>query len=308
MRLYTTADGSMELGATIVSGHTNRNRRNGGNPRSRHGAQRQRGGDGRAGQPKNNANSPQRSIEEGAPSGDRVADQERTPSKDAQESSGPQPITDGAQDQPTREERPEGHAADESPTAQERRDDANPPGRRSFNGAGRGSHAYIPANPGNGARPGENGQNGQPGQNGHSGSNGRHGPNGRASGERRAERQVWTRDEDEGESDGGGDIPRNWRIERLNGGTDTTPHEPFRPESRGAVGPLIDTLHEIFAQDRSVATRGDSARCGICYLHFPLAHLEYRESEGFYVCEGCKRALGHQQVMMVRRQQAPHGG
>ena len=301
-----------------MGGHTNRNKRNGGNPRSRHGAQRQRGGEGRAGQQKNNANNTNnapRPVEEGSAASNHVAEQDTRKSQEPQGLQ-PQPVTDGAQDQPPRDERPSDHDADESSTAQEQREEANPPGRRPFNGVGRSSHAYIPANPGNGPRPGENGQYGAsgqhapPGQNGHSSSNGRYSVNGRPPAERRAERSVWTRDENEGESESvsGGDIPRNWRVERLNGGTDTTPHEPFRPESRGAVGPLIDTLHEIFAQDRSVATRGDSTRCGICYLHFPLTNLEYRESEGFYVCEGCKRALGRQQVMMVRRQQAPHSG
>ena len=81
-----------------------------------------------------------------------------------------------------------------------------------------------------------------------------------------------------------------------------------RGNERVQVGSLVDTLHEIFAQDRTVASQGESARCGICYLHFPLAALEYREAEGFYVCAGCKRALGHNPSMMIRRQQPPHIG
>jgi hypothetical protein len=117
-----------------------------------------------------------------------------------------------------------------------------------------------------------------------------------------------TGDEGDGDDDFTAPVPPSWRTERLNGGTDLTPREPFRPESRGEVGSLIDSLHEIFVQDRTVASRGDSTRCGVCYLHFPLSALEYREAEGFYVCAGCNRALGHQQLMMVRRQQSNHGG
>jgi hypothetical protein len=115
-------------------------------------------------------------------------------------------------------------------------------------------------------------------------------------------------DYDDGERDGTGAIPATWRIERLNGGADTTPREPFRPESRGEVGSLIDALHGLFAQDRAMASQGESARCGICYLHFPLTALEYREAEGFYVCAACKRALGHNPLMMIRRQQPPRTG
>ena len=72
---------------------------------------------------------------------------------------------------------------------------------------------------------------------------------------------------------------------------------------RGDVGPLIDSLHELFERDRAVASQGGTARCGICYLHFRLSDLHYREEEGFYVCTNCARALGHGRVMMVRRQQ-----
>jgi hypothetical protein len=123
------------------------------------------------------------------------------------------------------------------------------------------------------------------------------------------ERPAWAEEGGKaGEGDGNGDIPSTWRAERLHGGTDTTPHEPPRPESRGTVGPLIDALHDLFTQDRAMASRGDSARCGICYLHFALAALEYRDAEGFYVCEGCNRLLGHHRLMMIRRQQTPHNG
>ncbi len=76
-----------------------------------------------------------------------------------------------------------------------------------------------------------------------------------------------------------------------------------REDVRGAVGGLIDTLHDLFAHDRSIASQGGISRCGICYLHYPANELTYREAEGFYVCESCGHALGAGRVMMVRRQQ-----
>lgn len=80
-------------------------------------------------------------------------------------------------------------------------------------------------------------------------------------------------------------------------------HGPLRPEARGEVGTLIDALHSVFEQDRATASQSNSARCGICYLHFRQDELVYREAEGFYVCDGCVQALGTQQIIMVRRQQ-----
>ncbi len=82
-----------------------------------------------------------------------------------------------------------------------------------------------------------------------------------------------------------------------------TPPSGPREDVRGAVGGLIDALHDVFTQDRAVATQGGSSRCGLCYLHFPIGELVYRESEGFYVCQACERALGSARVNMVRRQQ-----
>jgi hypothetical protein len=66
---------------------------------------------------------------------------------------------------------------------------------------------------------------------------------------------------------------------------------------------LIASLHELFVQDRQVASQQDSTRCGVCYLHFVVSILTYREEEGFYVCQNCERALGKQKIPMVRRQQ-----
>jgi hypothetical protein len=72
---------------------------------------------------------------------------------------------------------------------------------------------------------------------------------------------------------------------------------------RGDIGELIDSLHEAFERDRGIASQGDSARCGICYLHHFLGELQYREEEGYYVCASCARALSHTRLVMVRRQQ-----
>src|SRR5438876_11060330 len=54
---------------------------------------------------------------------------------------------------------------------------------------------------------------------------------------------------------------------------------------------LIQSLRELFAQDRQIASQPDATRCGICYLHFPVSELHYRD-EDFYVCLGCEHALG----------------
>ena len=66
---------------------------------------------------------------------------------------------------------------------------------------------------------------------------------------------------------------------------------------------LLASLRELFAQDRQVASLPDSTRCGICYLHFTVSELFYREEEGFYMCKGCERALVKQVLPMIRRQQ-----
>ncbi len=76
-----------------------------------------------------------------------------------------------------------------------------------------------------------------------------------------------------------------------------------RSDVRGSVAELIDSLHEVFERDRNIASQGGVARCGVCYLHFPVGELTYRDVEGFYVCESCAHALGATRVPMVRRQQ-----
>ncbi len=80
-------------------------------------------------------------------------------------------------------------------------------------------------------------------------------------------------------------------------------HIPGTVDVRGDVGPLIDDLHAIFERDRAVASQGNTARCGVCYFHFSLAELVYRDAGGFYVCPDCERALGPTRIVMVRRQQ-----
>ncbi len=280
-----------------MSGHTNRNKRNGGNggnPRSRRGPPRQRGADGRPGsQPKND-------VPPAAESDMRESEQ--PPAKDPNRSA-------RASQPPTQSTPPTGYTGPEQASSEgddasldepvrphDQQQPTRPSGRAPFAALSHGGHAYIPAN---GSRLGMNGQGGANGQNRQ---------NGHMPPDRRSEAPVaassMNNDDDGNDSEA---TPETWRTERLNGGVDSTPREPFRPESRGEVGSLVDSLHELFAQDRAVASQGDGTRCGICYLHFPLNALEYREVEGFYICAGCRRALGHQQVMMIRRQQAPRG-
>jgi len=76
----------------------------------------------------------------------------------------------------------------------------------------------------------------------------------------------------------------------------------MRPEIRGDLGPLIDDLHALFERHLTVAKQVSSARCGICYLHFPTAELEYREADGFYVCPTCSQDLRGKPLPMIRRQ------
>jgi hypothetical protein len=77
----------------------------------------------------------------------------------------------------------------------------------------------------------------------------------------------------------------------------------LRPELRGELGTFIDDLRATFQHDRAVAAQQASARCGICYLFQPLAELEYREADGFYVCTQCRQSLKGRRLPMIRRQQ-----
>ncbi|BCL81809.1 hypothetical protein ccbrp13_42740 [Ktedonobacteria bacterium brp13] len=65
---------------------------------------------------------------------------------------------------------------------------------------------------------------------------------------------------------------------------------------------MVLSLHDLFEQDRQIASQQDSTRCGICYLHFHVNELHYRD-EGFYVCPNCEHNLGNLHVPMLRRQQ-----
>lgn len=77
----------------------------------------------------------------------------------------------------------------------------------------------------------------------------------------------------------------------------------MRPEIRGELGGLIDDLRTVFEADRATAMQAASIRCGICYLHRRLDELEYREAEGYYVCQRCSQALRGKRLPMIRRQQ-----
>jgi hypothetical protein len=65
---------------------------------------------------------------------------------------------------------------------------------------------------------------------------------------------------------------------------------------------MIQSLHELFEHDRQIASQSDATRCGICYLHFSVGELHYRE-EGFYVCQSCAQGLGKHGLPMVHKQQ-----
>lgn len=65
---------------------------------------------------------------------------------------------------------------------------------------------------------------------------------------------------------------------------------------------MIESLHDLFEHDRQVASQPDSTRCGLCYLHFPVAELHYRD-EGFYLCPSCAHSLGNHRISMLRKQQ-----
>ena len=79
------------------------------------------------------------------------------------------------------------------------------------------------------------------------------------------------------------------------------------PERSASTGfdfeQMIESLHELFEHDRQIASQPDSTRCGLCYLHFVISELHYREEEGFYVCQNCEHILGRQKIPMLRQQQ-----
>lgn len=96
---------------------------------------------------------------------------------------------------------------------------------------------------------------------------------------------------------------------------DTRPHAAIGNGVNGNVGMnrsyssgsfdfenMIASLHDLFEQDRQIASQGDSTRCGICYLYYKISELTYRE-DGYYICNGCEQTLGNQSLPMLRKQQ-----
>ena len=66
---------------------------------------------------------------------------------------------------------------------------------------------------------------------------------------------------------------------------------------------MLESLHELFEHDRQIASQSDATRCGICYLHFQVSELHYRDGEGFYACKSCEQAIGRHTIPMLRHQQ-----
>ncbi|HTI13097.1 MAG TPA: hypothetical protein VL461_00805 [Dictyobacter sp.] len=66
---------------------------------------------------------------------------------------------------------------------------------------------------------------------------------------------------------------------------------------------MVQSMHDLFEHDRQTASQTDATRCGICYLHYHLQDLHYRDEEGFYICSNCDQTLGTNRLPMVRRQQ-----
>ena len=65
---------------------------------------------------------------------------------------------------------------------------------------------------------------------------------------------------------------------------------------------MVLSLKDLFEEDRQIASQSDATRCGICYLHFRINELHYRD-EGFYVCSNCEQQLGSQRLTVLRKQQ-----
>jgi hypothetical protein len=94
---------------------------------------------------------------------------------------------------------------------------------------------------------------------------------------------------------------------RASNATGALPAVSIGSSGRGYAGQfdfeaMLVSLHELFEHDRQVASQADGTRCGICYLHFSLAELHYRE-EGFYTCADCERTLSKHSLPMLRQQQ-----
>lgn len=79
----------------------------------------------------------------------------------------------------------------------------------------------------------------------------------------------------------------------------TGQHVPTPPSE---LTPLLESLRDLFVQDRANGARADATRCGICYLTFPRDELTYFEQAGYYACRACAAATAAHQLTMVRRQ------
>lgn len=265
------------------NGHTNRRRRGGGgNPRARHGPQRQQ-----TPEAVNSNGNGQMHPEEQA----RQAQQAmKTAASPAQ----PAPRQAPREQTPRPEREPRRHTFQPQPrgeTPTRPRQDWPPARTEAPSGPYRPAFAVTPNN-GQTARPSFTSTSGNGAHNGFK-------PMQPEQSLVRAEEEDW--DETEGEqanANGASPLARSYSYN----GSETRDKE-IRPEVRGEFAPLIDSLKELFQHDRAVASQGSSTRCGICYLHFTVTELEYREAEGFYICAGCKQALARSSLPMIRRQQ-----
>jgi hypothetical protein len=109
-----------------------------------------------------------------------------------------------------------------------------------------------------------------------------------------------------GSSSNGGSFASRREI-RASNATGALPAVSVSSGGRGYTGQfdfeaMLVSLRELFEHDRQVASQSAGTRCGICYLHFTLDELCYRE-EGFYTCPQCERTLGKRSMPMLRQQQ-----
>lgn len=263
------------------NGHTNRRRRGGGgNPRARHGPQRQQAPEALNGASNGNGQvhheeptQPQQAMKTAsapAQPAPRQAPREQTPRPERE------PRRGAFQPQQVRSE----------PPARPRQE--WPPVRPDVSGPYRPAFAVTPNN-GQTARPSFSSSNGA-----HNGFKPAQPPEPPVA---RMEEDDW--DESEAEPVTGA----NPLVRPTTYNGSETRDKEIRPEARGEFAPLIDTLKEMFQHDRAVASQGNSTRCGICYLHFAVSELEYRETEGFYICPNCKQSLARATLPMIRRQQ-----
>ena len=267
------------------NGHTNRRRRGGsGNPRARHGPQRPQNPEVRNGNGQVRPEEPTQTMTTAAaPVQPAPRQAPRDPAPNPSTSTRPEhePRRRAFQPQP----QPHGENA-----ARPRQEWSPPMRTEAPSGPYRPPFAVAPSSNGNG--------NGQAARPPFAQSNGAHNGFKHVQPEQppvRVEEDDW----DESEPTTGA----NPLVRTYSHNGSETHNTEVRPEVRGEFAPLIDSLKELFQHDRAVASQGNSTRCGICYLHFTVTQLEYREAEGFYICAGCKQALARSTLPMIRRQQ-----